>query len=245
MALFTANKKIGETPLQALERIRQEKSISQETSITYAGRLDPMAEGLLLFLSEKDVYRKEEFLTLSKTYEFEVLFGITTDSLDILGMVDELIIPNDNVSLHTIKLLNDFVGLFNWEYPLFSSKTVDGKPLFQHTREGTNITIPTREMVIDDLDILGIKVISLRDLEDRINTSIRSVVGDFRQDEILHSWNKVFSLYGNKHFSIVRFRANVRSGTYIRVLAQKMAESLGLPGMALSIKRTKIGSMSL
>ncbi len=100
-------------------------------------------------------------------------------------------------------------------------------------------------MRVDFLDVLGMKVINLEDLEEEIVKTIKSVNGDFRQDAILQSWRRIFTLHGNKHFSVIKFKADVRSGTYIRVLAEKMAESLSLPGMALSIKRTKIGSMSL
>ncbi len=245
MALHLIYKEKGETPLLALERLREKESISPGTSMTYAGRLDPAAEGLLLILSGKDVYRKDEFLSLPKTYEFEVLFGVTTDTLDVLGIVDTKVVSNDKVSLQVFKLLENFVGNFEWPYPAFSSKTVDGKPLFQHTREENVISVPVREMRIDHLDVLGMKVLNLDDLEESIVSTIKSVDGDFRQDLILQSWRKTFTLHGNKHFSVIKFQADVRSGTYIRVLAQKMAESLGLPGMALSIKRTKIGSMSL
>jgi len=245
MGLHLIYKNRGETPLQALERLREKENIEKNISMTYAGRLDPVAEGLLLILSDKDVYRKEEFLTLPKTYEFEVLFGVQTDSLDILGIVDGTIVPNDSVSREVFKLLTDFVGRFEWEYPDYSSKTVLGKPLFQHAREENEISKPAREMVVDGLDVLGMKVLNLEDLEEEIISNIQNVKGDFRQEEILESWKKTFTIYGNKHFSVIKFRAEVHSGTYIRVLAQKMAESLGLPGMALSIKRTKIGSMSL
>ncbi len=245
MSLHLIYKEKGETPLEALERLREKEQLGKDISMTYAGRLDPAAEGLLLILSDKDVYRKEEFLTLPKTYEFEVLFGISTDSLDVLGIVDDQVIPNDNVSTKVFEILTNFVGTFEWEYPDYSSKTAEGKPLFQHAREESDVSKPTREMTVDRLDILGMKVVSLEDLEEGIIGTIEKVAGDFRQEEIIASWKKTCTLYGNKHFSAIKFSADVRSGTYIRVLAQNMAESLGLPGLALSIKRTKIGSMSL
>lgn len=245
MALHLVYKEKGETPLQALERLREKEQLGKDVSLTYAGRLDPAAEGLLLILSEKDVYRKEEFLGLSKTYEFEVLFGVTTDTLDVLGIPKLHAVPNDFVSSKVFDLLTNFVGTFEWAYPAYSSKTVNGKPLFEYAREDANVEIPTRSMTIDSLDVIGIKVVNLEDLETGILETIENVDGDFRQRGIVESWRKMFTLYGNKHFSVVRFKAEVRSGTYIRVLAEKMAESLKLPGMALSIKRTKIGSMSL
>lgn len=70
-------KHIGETPLEALERFRREQGIAADVPMTYAGRLDPMAEGLLLILLGEECKNKEKYLGLDKEYEVEVLFGIT------------------------------------------------------------------------------------------------------------------------------------------------------------------------
>ena len=46
--VIIAYKNIGETPLECLERHRKERSIDKDIPMTYAGRLDPMAEGLMI-----------------------------------------------------------------------------------------------------------------------------------------------------------------------------------------------------
>lgn len=245
MALHTVYKHIGETPLQALERFRRESGISDDIKMTYAGRLDPAAEGLLLLLSDKDVYRKEDFLGLPKQYEFEVLFGVATDSLDVLGIPEHQVVANDSASHKILLTLDSFIGSFEWEYPNFSSKPVEGEPLFSHAKKGNDVSLPTRTMTIDTLEILGSKIIHLEDVEEKILETVSRVSGDFRQDEITTAWKQMCTLHGSKSVCVVKFRADVRSGTYIRVLAQKMGEAIGLPALALSIKRTKIGGMSI
>lgn len=245
MSLHTVYKQIGETPLEALERFRAKEGIDISVPMTYAGRLDPCAEGLLLLLSGSDVHRKEDFLGLPKTYEFEVLFGVSTDSLDALGIPSLDVVANENTASKLLLVLDSFLGTFEWEYPKFSSKTVEGKPLFHHTRLGNDIETPTRPMKIESLDVLGTKIISLSDVEERVLKIIHAVSGDFRQAEIEEGWKQVFTISGNKHVSVMKFKASVGSGTYIRVLAQKMGEAVGLPSLALSIKRTKIGGMSV
>ncbi len=87
MASVILNKKEGETPLQALERLRSSNSKYKDAKMTYAGRLDPMASGLLIILIGDEVKNKEKYLKLNKEYEFEVLFGFATDTYDILGKV--------------------------------------------------------------------------------------------------------------------------------------------------------------
>lgn len=245
VALLTTYKQIGETPLQALERLRKEKNIPTEEKMTYAGRLDPVAEGLLLVLTGYDVHQKDSLLGLDKTYEFEVLFGLSTDSLDVLGVVVDGVIDSSNIALKILHSFSNFVGVFEWAYPDFSSKTIDGKPMFEKTRAGEEFEKPTRLMHVQSLEIVGNKIYRLSDLKERIVTVVSSVKGDFRQEQILMRWNEVLETYGGVEVCVFSFRARVSSGTYIRVLAQKMGESLGLPSCALSIKRTSIGTIEI
>ena len=68
-------KKIGQTPLMALENLRFENPEWVDLPMTYAGRLDPTAEGLLLVLVGEDCKEKDKYLGLSKEYELSILFG--------------------------------------------------------------------------------------------------------------------------------------------------------------------------
>src|SRR3982750_279229 len=82
-------KRLGETPLECIERFRLEKPEYATTNMTYLGRLDPMAEGLLLVLAG-NTRDKKKYLEWDKTYEFEVLWGFASDTYDILGLVTEI-----------------------------------------------------------------------------------------------------------------------------------------------------------
>ena len=245
MALLTTYKKIGETPLQALERLREGKDFALDEKMTYAGRLDPAAEGLLLVLTGHDVHQKDAFLTLDKTYEFSVFFGATTDSLDCLGLVTETKFTEKDMALSVLGILGSFRGDFEWSYPKFSSKPVDGTPLFEHARNGNDVEIPKRLMRIFSLDMIGRSFKSLHELREQIENTVYSVEGDFRQDEIMDRWREIFEEFGDRKVGVVSFRARVSSGTYIRVLAEKIGEAFGVPSFALSIKRTSIGTMEI
>ena len=48
-----ANKLLGETPLQCLKRLRKIGVYTENDKVTYAGRLDPAAVGLMIFLDKK------------------------------------------------------------------------------------------------------------------------------------------------------------------------------------------------
>ena len=88
--IILINKPISLTPLQAIRRLQSLHPELEGEKIGYAGRLDPMAEGLLLLLVSDENKKRKEYERLPKTYEFEVLLGIETDSYDVLGIITKV-----------------------------------------------------------------------------------------------------------------------------------------------------------
>ncbi len=246
--IHLVNKKEGETPLAALERLCRDHGIYEK--VTYAGRLDPMASGLLLVLSGDDVHKKDSMLEHTKTYEFTILLGVATDTGDILGKVTEVATAENNLettfgaaSVKVKKIIESFKKTYNQPYPLYSSKTVDGKPLWTYAREGTKPdVVPTHSVTISRCVLNGVESISSADLLQQIHARIEPVVGDFRQDEILQLWNESITA---GTFVLLNCTADVSSGTYIRQLAVDIGVKLGVPALAYNIHRTKVGSYSL
>jgi len=240
------NKKEGETPLESLEVFRVKNKIPLDIPMTYAGRLDPLASGFLIILSGEECKNKEKYLNLDKEYEFEVLFGFKTDTYDILGKVIETApkaLSGNDMEKLIKKNLKYFKGKIVQKYPLYSSKTVEGKPLFTYARENKEVEIPEREVNVKSLKYLNIKNISSKSLLQQIEKRINKVNGDFRQKEILKIWQK--NLKQENNFYIANFKIKCSSGTYVRTISNDLGGKIGLPALALSIKRTKIGKWSL
>ena len=80
-------KERGETPLECIERFRRANPEYKNVPMSYAGRLDPMAEGVLIILAGEANKKKSDFLSLDKEYTFDVLFGFSTDTYDVLGVM--------------------------------------------------------------------------------------------------------------------------------------------------------------
>ncbi len=233
--IVTIYKDIGETPLSALERFRknmvkkyQDSGREKDTiywrnvPMTYAGRLDPAAEGLLLILIGEECKNKEKYLGLDKEYEMEVIFGINTDTHDALGLattdkdlqtgkLNSVDIQNYLKKINTDK----YLGIFMQKYPPYSSKTVNGKQL--HTLARTNDlpdAMPEKEVEIysiekicenenqnkseTDPETAGYVEISAEKLLGRIKSIVKLVKGDFRQDQILERWQEIFGSSGGK-----------------------------------------------
>ena len=83
------NKLRGETLADMMLRAQTELCIPVDMKATYAGRLDPMASGIVPILYGEDVHRKDYFMGHDKTYEVEILCGVSTDTGDVLGIFEE------------------------------------------------------------------------------------------------------------------------------------------------------------
>lgn len=225
-------KNLGETPLECLERFRADNPEYAIEKMTYAGRLDPMAEGLLIALVGDECKKKDEYLGLDKEYIFEVLFGIQTDTYDILG------IPKltDDVSLIRANrriVPEEFIGTRIQEYPPYSSRT------FQMARDGVDFEPLSKEIEIYNLEVLEERETKKEKLLSEILERIDLVKGDFRQEEIKEVWQELIARQDLAMFRVAKFKINCSSGTYVRSLANEMG------GIAYSIKRTRVGEFNL
>ena len=234
-------KNLGETPNEAVLRFKDQNPEYKDVSMTYAGRLDPMAEGLLLVLSGDAVYEKDKYLDLPKTYEFQVLWSVSTDTLDVLGISEKsesVLVPE----VETLKeKFEESIEKFEQIYPVYSSRPVNGKSLFQWAREGRikEIDIPKHDVELYSAEHLGREKIGAQDLLKNILDKVSLVKGDFRQEEITKRWKEV--LEGNREYVFDTIRIKVSSGFYVRQFVADMAEGFGIVATTFHIKRTQIG----
>jgi tRNA U55 pseudouridine synthase TruB len=68
---------------------------------------------------------------------------------------------------------------------------------------------------------------------------------DFRQKEIIAGWTTLIQKIPNQTVILLKLRAEVSSGTYIRILVRDICDYLGIIGMTSEIHRTKIGIYEL
>lgn len=229
------SKLIGETPLEALERLRIDRPELKDEVLSYAGRLDPMAEGEMLVMVGEENGRREEFMSYDKQYVGTFLVGVRTDSLDALGLIEgegETEISKDRVVSAVQKLLE----LREQTYPWFSGQTVNGVKLFDHYKRGNrDIVRPKLSVRVDEATLVSIETVPAKEVLEYIQNSIDKVNGDFRQEEILTRWKEYFKTHtGRIQTFEVRFR--VSSGTYIRAFV----EQFDFPATLLKLKRTRI-----
>lgn len=242
MAIYNLYKPLGWTPLETINKLRENTPELSKSSITYAGRLDPMAEGVLLALTDSDRFLQEKFLNFSKTYVATFLFGYETDTYDALGLakfVDE--VNEEQLALE----LNKLEGYHILPFPPYSSYKVQGKPLVFWAREGrlNEITIPLKEMNVLETNNIQIRHSTSHEILEQISHNINLVQGDFRQEIINSRWIGI--LKDNKSVTTVSLSLKVSSGTYIRSIAHELGLKLNCGGMLLNLLRTQVGEYSL
>ncbi|MEK7109151.1 MAG: hypothetical protein AAB919_01830 [Patescibacteria group bacterium] len=240
-------KQLGETPRECLERLRHKHRQYEHEVLSYAGRLDPVAEGVMLCLVGAANKRRETYLDLGKEYVLDVLLGFSTDTYDVLGRVME---TGDASAVRRIaiqKALNEFRGKVQQQYPPFSSKTVEGKSLFEWARNNalSALVLPSRSVTIHDITIEGIYKVKEPLLLEYIETSVGKVNGDFRQEEIVRTWKRHLKSDGTREFKAATIKIDCTSGTYARSIAHGLGQELGVPALALHILRTKVGDYSV
>ncbi len=240
-------KKLGETPRERIERLRRQKPQYEYEVLSYAGRLDPMAEGVLLILAGGQNKRREEYLGLDKEYVLDILFGLSTDTYDILGKIMQTGDPS-LVSRNAIREgLALFRGAIEQEYPPFSSKTVEGKSLFEWARNNAlaALTLPTRTVTIYGAELGNMYKLAEPELLSYIEESVVKVQGDFRQEEILRLWKRELRGNGKREFPCATVKISCSSGTYARSIAHGLGGMMGVPALALHILRTRVGEHAM
>ena len=246
----TLEKEVGETPLAALEKYRSKHPKLAGIPMAYAGRLDPMASGKLLILIGDECKVQEKYHGLDKEYEFSVLFGVSSDTGDVLGRLSHRS-PSDVQNL--AEIAKEFEGAISFPYPHFSSKTVGGKPLHVWTLEGKldEIEIPTYTAKVYRLKLLrtetktGTKIaneaLSKIETIPPVTEESKALGRDFRREDVRKDWKEFKEAHGTETYTIAHFSCISGSGAYMRTLAEEIAKKVGTEGLAHSIHRTKIG----
>jgi tRNA pseudouridine(55) synthase len=241
-------KSVGQTPLQCVELWRQSTGVDTDVPLAYAGRLDPMASGKLLILIGDECKNQAAYHGLDKAYDFSVLLGIGSDTHDVLGRLH----PQQNqasdrsdaeLATQIQAICQALTGDIELPYPLFSSKTIQGKPLLVWTLENRldEITIPTKQSTVYYLELSNIETKSRADVCTEARTKIDSIppvtelskaIGnDFRRVDVRQDWVQVAQANDlPNQYHIAHFHCIASSGTYMRTLASVIGERLDTKG---------------
>ncbi len=146
MSIYLLDKEKGITSNKALSFLKREIN---EKKAGFSGVLDPFATGLLIVATKGDTRFLDLFLNSRKTYSGTILFGTTTDTLDIDGEVVEKF-ENAKVDSDALnKIIQEkFIGKISQVPPKYSNIKVDGRRAHELSRSNVEFELKSVEREI-------------------------------------------------------------------------------------------------
>ena len=171
----------------------------------------------------------------TKEYVATIKLGATTPSFD-METPEDATYPTDHITRELIEeKLKGFIGRIEQVPPTYSAVKVDGKRAFKYARQGEEVELKPKILVIDELEILNFGMVS--------NSSEQKD----SDDSTLDPKEKIKYQSGNlqdSHLSLT-IRVVCSKGTYIRALARDIGQALGSGGYLTDLIRTRIGKYRL
>src|SRR5574344_1345301 len=126
----------------------------KKIKVGHAGTLDPLATGVLILCTGKATKRIDEFQYQTKEYIAGLKLGETTPSFDLEKEVDATY-PTEHITREEVeRVLQSFVGTIQQVPPVFSACKVAGKRAYEMARNGEEVELKSKTLVIDEIELL-------------------------------------------------------------------------------------------
>jgi tRNA pseudouridine55 synthase len=157
--ILIADKPAGWTSHDVVARVKKALGARK---VGHLGTLDPMATGVLpLVINQATKFAR--FLDGGKKeYLCAMKLGAETDTYDAEGRVTASADPSFLTGDAIIKALKGFAGKIRQVPPMYSSKKINGTPLYRMARKGIVIEREAREVEIFSLEVTEISVPNVR-----------------------------------------------------------------------------------
>ncbi len=173
--IIIVNKDLNQTSRDVVNKLCDFFGTKQ---IGHAGTLDPIATGILVICIGRATKLTSILTGHDKEYIAKMKLGITTDTYDITGKILTEIKPV--ITEESIKeALNNFLGNYEQEVPIYSAVKINGKKLYQYARDNENIALPKRNVSIKSIELIEINnyEVTFKCLVSK-GTYIRSLIND-------------------------------------------------------------------
>lgn len=129
------------------------RGILKQKKIGHTGTLDPDAVGVLPVCLGMGTKLCDMLTDKDKTYEAVMLLGYVTDTQDMSGKIleEKNMSREDFSDEQIIKVIKSFEGDYMQTPPMYSAIKVNGKKLYELAREGIEIEVKARPVVINSI----------------------------------------------------------------------------------------------
>lgn len=175
--IILINKEKG---ISSYKKIREIQKKYNYSKIGHAGTLDPMAEGLVIAMSDNATKLSDMLMKKDKIYQVEMCLYYQTDTLDLEG---DIVYIDEEKKIYKekeiIDAISSFIGTSMQKPPMYSAIKLNGLKMYELARKNIEVDIPDRQVniyYINNIKITGDKV----SFETKVSsgTYIRSLVRD-------------------------------------------------------------------
>ncbi|HQG67262.1 MAG TPA: tRNA pseudouridine(55) synthase TruB [Paludibacteraceae bacterium] len=156
--VFYVDKPLHWTSFNVVNRLRWKiKKVAgiKKIKVGHAGTLDPEATGVMIICTGKATKQIESFQSQTKEYIAELKLGATTPSFDMELPVNA-VYPTEHITRELIdQVVSTFIGEIQQIPPIFSAVKIDGKRAYEYARNGQEIELKPKKLVIDEIEILN------------------------------------------------------------------------------------------
>ncbi|MDX9748359.1 MAG: tRNA pseudouridine(55) synthase TruB [Paludibacter sp.] len=156
--IFYVDKPLNWTSFNLVNKIRwkiQKTMRVKHVKVGHAGTLDPLATGVMIICTGKATKRIEEFQYQTKEYVATLELGATTPCFDKELPIDATY-PTEHI---TRELVDSVIPTFTGEIwqvpPVYSAVKVDGKRAYDYARDGQEVELKPKLLVIDEIEVLS------------------------------------------------------------------------------------------
>lgn len=150
------DKDLDWTSFDLVQRVRNtlcRKMGIKKMKVGHAGTLDPLATGLMILCTGKSTKQIESFQAREKEYTATLKLGATTPSFD-METEEDATFETAHLTKELIEeALKKFEGEIDQVPPVFSAVKVKGKRAFDYARNGEEVKLQAKKIVIDRIEL--------------------------------------------------------------------------------------------
>jgi tRNA pseudouridine55 synthase len=152
--IVLVDKPSGPTSHDVVAKMRK---IFNTRKVGHAGTLDPMATGMLVIGIGRATRLLGYFTAHEKEYLGTVCLGVTTSTDDAQGEILRVASTKQVTKSMILETVRTFRGPIMQQPSAVSAIKIDGKRAYARVRDGEEVEIPPRSVVIHDLEIIDVK----------------------------------------------------------------------------------------
>lgn len=161
--IVLVDKPAGPTSHDVVAKMRK---LFNTRKVGHAGTLDPMATGMLVIGIGRATRLLGYFTAHDKEYFGTIRLGISTTTDDAQGELVAKVSASHITESQIIETVRDFRGPIMQQPSAVSAIKIDGERAYTRVRNGEEISIPPRSVMINDLEIVSINRLPELDVVD-------------------------------------------------------------------------------